>query len=344
MSARSMQAARTALFQQLSAAVRHGLPLAEVAQALVADDQWTRSARAALQRMAKALEGGVPLSTAMAAEPALFAGETAVLVQAAETLAPAAYADVLAALAADARREAAAARAIAITMTWPLTLGLVLLVVLSVCAFYVRPAIRDLFDSVRAAPPLPFMAASFIDSAWAWLPLVYLALLLWYLGWLPRPLLAVLGQLVDDIGFVRRWRSAVQAGRLLAWLPLCDAQPALRDAVVQHLAATTRPGPTRTALRGLHAALQRGTPLVAALASERALPARMALLARLGERSSSLPAVLHELRSDAVDDEALAFARFERSCVVLSNGLIGFFVAMLLACIYLPIFKLGTVI
>ena len=92
------------------------------------------------------------------------------------------------------------------------------------------------------------------------------------------------------------------------------------------------------------AALAGGVTLAEALAAQRALPPRMALLAGLGERSSTLPAVLQELRRDAEEIEAFACARFERGCVVLSYALIGYLVAMLLIGIYLPIFKIGTLL
>ena len=89
MKARSIHAAKAALFQQLATAVRQGIPVAEVVQVLVDDDEWTRGARAALQRVAHRLAAGDALSAAMTGEPTLFDVATADLVRAAETLAPA---------------------------------------------------------------------------------------------------------------------------------------------------------------------------------------------------------------------------------------------------------------
>ena len=342
MSARSVNTAKAALFQQLATAMRNGLPLAEVVHVLVDDDQWTPRSRAALRRVAARLGAGDALSAAMATEPRLFVPETVALVRAAEALAPADAADVLASLAADARRLAAARRAIAVTMTWPLTLGCVLLVELAVCATFVRPAMLQAFDAMRAVPPAVFPAGVLIDSGWLWLPPIYLVLVLWYFGWLPRPVRALLESGADRIGFVRRWRAATAAGRLLEWLPLCHAQPPLRVAVAAQLAATEPSVMARAAARRMGAAFQHGTPLVETLAAERALPARMALLARLGERSATLPAVLADLQRDAAEDEALAFARFERGCVLLFYAVIGVLVAQLLVGVYLPIFKIGA--
>ena len=344
MSRRSIDTAKAALFQQLATAVRHGLPLAEVVQVLVADDEWTRGARAALQRLAERLVAGDALSTAMAGERGLFAAATAELVRAGEALQPAERADLLAVLALDARRQATVSRDVAITMTWPLTLGVVLLVELVVCTGFVRPVIQGAFDAMRATPPLPFMAAGVLDTWWAWLPALYLVLLLWSLGWLPRAVRTFLANASDRIGFVGRWRAARATARLLDWLPLCEAGPALRRPIVAHLLATTQAGSARAGLRRLDAALAGGVTLAEALAAQRALPPRMALLAGLGERSSTLPAVLQELRRDAEEIEAFAFARFERGCVVLSYALIGYLVAMLLIGIYLPIFKIGTLL
>ena len=342
MNARSIQTARADLFQQLATAVRHEMPLAEVVRILAADDAWPRRSRAGVLRMAQRLEAGDALSKALASEFRLFAAETATLVQAAEELGPSPLAELLAVLAADARRLAAASRSVSVTMTWPLTLGMVLLVALVTCTTYVRPVIREAFDAMRATPPLPFMANAVLDTWWMWLPPIYLVLLLWYLGWLPRAVHSALEHASGWIGFIGRWRAAWSAARLLEWLPLCDAQPALRRPAAAYLAATARSGPGRAALRRLDASLEAGSPLVDALSAPGLLPSRMVLLARLGERSSTLPAVLHDLRRDADEDEAFAFIRFERGCVVLFYVLIAWLVATLLIGVYLPIFKIGT--
>ena len=344
MKARSIHAAKAALFQQLATAVRQGIPVAEVVQVLVDDDEWTRGARAALQRVAHRLAAGDALSAAMTGEPTLFDVATADLVRAAETLAPAQQADLLAVLALDARRQAAASRDVAITMTWPLTLGAVLLVELAVCTAYVRPAIQAAFEAMRAAPALPLMATGVLDTWWAWLLPLYVLLLLWATGWLPRTVRAFLADLGDRIPFVGRWRAAAANARLLDWLPLCEARSAWRRPIVAHLLATTSSGAARAVLRRLDTALANGTALAEAVAAQRALPPRMALLVGLGARSATLPAVLQDLRRDAEENEALAFTRFERGCIVLFYVLIGYLVATLLIGIYLPIFKIGTLL
>ncbi|MBW8759009.1 MAG: type II secretion system F family protein [Burkholderiales bacterium] len=344
MNARSLHVAKAALFQQLANAARHGLPLAEVARALVDDEQWPRAARAGLQRVAARMETGDPLSAAIAAEPALFASATAELVRRAEALAPGEFAGVLAALAADARRLGAARRAVAVTLTWPLTLGALLLAEFGVCAFYIRPSMQEAFDAMRAPAALPAPANAILDGGWLWLLPVYLVILLWYRGWLPRAVLDVFAGVADAIPFVDRWRETWDAGRLLAWLPLCQAQPELRAAAVAHVGATGSSARARAVSRRLDAAFAERLPLVEALGKARALPARMVLLARLGERAASLPDVLADLRQDAADGEALAFARFERGCVVLSYTLIGVAIALLLIGIYLPVLKIGTLI
>jgi type IV pilus assembly protein PilC len=341
---RSLLTAQAALFQQLATAVRHGLPLAEVVEALADDEEWPQRSRPLLRRMAQQQATGAALAKAMAGEPGLFAAETARLVAAAEALGPAQLGDVLARLAADARRRATTANDIAVTMTWPLTLCIFLMGMLATCAVYVRPAILEAYDAMRASPELPFLASTVLGTWWAWLPPVYLLLLLWYADWLPAPLRRLLELASDGFPFVRRWRSAWATTRLLDWLPLCDAEPALRQPIVACLGATARSAPSREVLRRLHAALESPVPLLDALAAEKALPPRMALLARLGARSATLSAVWQDLRHDAEQAEALAFARFDRGCVLLFYALIGYLVAMLLIGVYVPIFKIGTLL
>ncbi len=344
MKAREIQTARADLFQQLSTAVRHAMPLGEVVRELSADDLWPYRARVGVLRISKRLEAGDALAKALAGESALFDAETVGLVQSAEALGPAPLADLLAVLAADARRLAAASRSVSVTMTWPFTLGMVLLVVLLTCTIYVRPAIRDAFESMRATPPLPLAANAVLDTWWMWLPPIYLVLLLWYFGWLPRAVRTGFEIASDQLGFVRRWRAAWSTSRLLEWLPLCDAQPTLRRPAAAWLAATARSTAARAALRKLDARFEAGAPLVEALSEPGVLPPRMLLLARLGARSSTLPAVLTDLQRDAGENEGVAFVRFERGCVVLSYALIAWLVATLLIGIYLPIFKIGTLI
>lgn len=344
MKAREIQTARADLFQQLATAVRHEMPLGEVVRELAADDQWPLRARAGVLRIAQRLEAGDALTKALAGELRLFAAETATLVQAAEALGPAPLAELLAVLAGDARRLAAASRSVSVTMTWPLTLGMVLLATLLTCTTYVRPAIRDAFDAMRSTPPLPFGVNAVLDTWWAWLPPIYVVLYLWLLGWLPRAVRTLLESVSDRIGFVGRWRAAWSTSRLLEWLPLCNAQPTLRRPVAAYLAATARSVAARGALRRLDARFEGGAPLVEALSESGVLPPRMLLLARLGERSSTLPAVLHDLRRDAGENESFAFERFERGCIVLFYALIAWLVATLLIGVYLPIFKIGTLI
>lgn len=344
MSARSLHVAKAALFQQLANAARNGLPLAEVVRALVDDDQWPRRARAGLQRVAARMEAGDALAPALATEPALFAPATAELVRHGEALTPGEFADVLATLSADARRLGSASRAVAVTLTWPLTLGALLLVEFGVCAFYIRPTMHEAFDAMHAQPALPIAADAILDGGWLWLLPVYVVILLWYRGWLPRAVLDAFAGAADAMPFVDRWRETWDAGRLLAWLPLCEAQPALRSMAVAHVGAAGSSARARAVSRRLGAAFAQGLPLAEALGQARALPTRMVLLARLGERAASLPDVLADLRRDAADGEALAFARFERGCVVLSYTLIGVFIALLLIGIYLPVLKIGTLI
>jgi type II secretory pathway component PulF len=344
MSARSISTAKAALFQQLATAVRRDVPLTEVVSVLVDDDEWTRRSRAALRRLNRSLEVGDPLSAALAAEPGLFAPRTAELVRVTEPLGSEPLAAVLEALAADARRENDASRDWEAAMNWPLALGAMLMVVLAVWSIQVRPAMREAFEAMRAPLPLFFDVSGALAAWWMWVPLVYALLLFWRAGWLPRFLLEFMDNASSLIWFVDRWRRTRFTCRLLDWLPLCAAWPALRRPIVAHLAATTRAAWARSAAHRLDAAFESGATLGDALAQLRALPPRLAVLTKLGERLRTLPQVLEDLRRDAQQSEALAFMRFERGSVLLCYIVIGSLVGVLLVSIYLPIFKIGTLL
>ena len=341
MSAAAMGVAKAALFQQLATAVRRAIPVAEVVRVLVDDDAWPRRSRAAIRRLADGLEQGDTLGAAMAREATLFAPATTALVEAAQASSPEDCAAVLQALAADARREGDASRRIAGALDWPLALVVVLMVVMATWSVWLAPTMQDSFDSMQ---PGAYRPSVFLASWWIWLPALYALALAWRAGWLPAVLRDPLDAFLDGFGFIGRWHVARFAGRLLDWLAACDRMPQLRAPVLAHLRATAGSPRAARVAHELAAALEAGTPPGAALAAIQVLPARLGVLVKLGERTGNLPEVLADLRHDAAEDEALAFARFERGCVLASYLAIGVLVGNLLVGVYLPIFKLGTIL
>ena len=81
-----------------------------------------------------------------------------------------------------------------------------------------------------------------------------------------------------------------------------------------------------------------------ALGAEPLLPRRMALFAQLGEKMQDLSAPLAQLRESAESDYREALARFERGTVLLLYLVLGVAVGVLVVAVYLPIFKLGSLV
>lgn len=141
-----------------------------------------------------------------------------------------------------------------------------------------------------------------------------------------------------------RYHGALFGLRLLLLLRAHPAHPALQAAALAHLAATTpTPHWAATAAR-LQEALARGTALSQALATEPALPRRLAPYVQLGERTNDLPAALAALLEAAAEDHRAALARFERGAVLLLYVLLGLGVGTLVLAVYLPIFMLGALV
>ena len=333
------------LLQQLAAASRQGLPLAEVAAILAADPETVPAGAPAT--FAASLAAGKGLAATLAQMPAVAAPATAAWMSQAEEhrLLPAAlqaWGDDLAQL--DRGR-----RARRVALLWPSAVAVTVLAVWVVLAVFVMPAFAQTFESFGTelpGPSLVLFAISKLLVQWWWLVAVAIAGGVWVV-WqrkLPALFIRAAHRLSDELGFVSRWRAALFGYRLVALLGAHPVSSPLQAAALAHLAATTsHPAWAATAQR-LSAGLRAGRGLSEALRSEAALPRRLAAFVQLGEKTGRPDTAWAALAETATDELQEAQARFERGTLLLLYQLLGLTVGALVVAVYLPIFGMGSLV
>jgi type IV pilus assembly protein PilC len=333
------------LLQQLAAATRQGLPLAEVAAILASDPETVPAGAPAT--VATSLAAGQSLSATLVQVPSVAAPSTAAWISLAEK-----HQQLPAALQAwgdDVAMIDRGQRAQRLALLWPSAVAVAVLILWAVLAVFVMPAFAQTFASFGTnlpAPSLVLFASSKLLSQWWWLVAIVVAGLVWAV-WrrkLPAPLVRAAHRLTDELGFIARWRAALFGHRLVALLSAHPDNGPLQAAAMAHLAASTSHGAWAATAQRLQAALLAKQSLSAVLQSEAALPRRLAAFVQLGEKTGRPEAALATLAETAADELQEAQARFERGTVLLLYLLLGLTVGALVLAVYLPIFSMGSLV
>jgi type IV pilus assembly protein PilC len=333
------------LLQQLAAATRQGLPLAEVAAILASDPETVPAGAPA--SFAAALATGQSLSATLAQMPSVAAPSTAAWMSLAEK-----HQQLPAALQAwgdDVAQVDRGQRARRLALLWPSAVAVTVLILWAVLAVFVIPAFAQTFDSFGAnlpAPTILLFTSSQLLIQWWWLVAIAVAGCVWAV-WqrkLPVPLVRAAHRLTDALGFIARWRAALFGHRLVALLSAHPDSGPLQAAAMAHLSASTSHAAWAATAQRLQAGLLAGQSLSAVLQSEAALPRRLAAFVQLGERTGRPEAALATLAETAADELQEAQARFERGTVLLLYQLLGLTVGALVLAVYLPIFGMGALV
>lgn len=336
-----------ALFRQLAAATRRGLPLQEVGQILSAERPFIVSADTAPVELAPALARGEPLSSAMQKTDPAYAAATVHWVLLAEQ--HGALASALDALADDWVLQHRARTATRLTLLWPASVALAICALLVMTSIFVMPAFAELYADMGADLPVLtrtlFVSTSLVGHYWwLWAPLLAALGIAYLTGRLPTAWIAGARSLVDRVGFVNRLHTTRMVSRLLGICYAHHAERPVLSAALGYLAATTSPPAlARTASR-LQAGIDAGQSLSETFSGEAELPRQLSLYARLGERMGDSSVPLAQLRESAEQERQAALVYFERTAFLMLYLLLGLGVGTTVLGIYLPIFKLGAII
>ncbi|MBP1682165.1 MAG: type secretion system protein [Proteobacteria bacterium] len=335
------------LYRQMAAASRHGLPFADLFAILSEDDELLGADGPVAPLLASALQGGLGLADAMARLPEIFSAATVDLLRAAERRGL--LAESLDTLADEQNDLAHGGAAMRTALLWPTALLVVAVLVLAVVMIFVVPAFKEMFTSFGAdlpAPTLLLMAISdgFVDYWWL------LAAALTALAFARRRKLLPpswglqVERLVLAVPFVRNYVVRAFGARLTRWLALFSATPELLVPALRHVEATIAWRVLRELCAELTRRLDAGQSLGQSLDHLPPLPRRLGLQLRLGEKIGDVSQVLAQAIDTAELELSHALMRYQRGMFLSAYLAIGVLVGFVVISLYLPIFKLGSVV
>jgi type IV pilus assembly protein PilC len=335
------------LFRFLAAAARNGLPLKDVVDVLARDPDLLKGDTPAAKFISDALAERGSLQEALRRLPGMFSEQTAELVGMAERAGK--LAPVLDALSKDYLLRSRHRPALRGVLAWPATLGMVFAVIAMVVMIFVVPTFSELFSSFGADLPgltLGLFAVSDVFARYWWL-LIVLAVALVYAyrkEIVPEPVDHALQGIVLSVGYYRRYLERVFVSRVANWLLACHEDRELLLASLRHVAADTVQRRFSASLVRLQERIASGQGLGASLNALSPFPTRFGLLVevaeRTGDRSSGLAQAAEMSEADAAD----ALESFSRGMELSMYLALGILIGLVIIAIYLPIFRLGTVV
>jgi type IV pilus assembly protein PilC len=335
------------LFRQLAAAVRQGAPVNEVVDILGRDPDLFRKDQAAIETLSQFLADGVALSSALLQLPELVARETAELIRAGEETGSLSV--VFDALADDYMSRSQGRSTLVTASTLPAALLAGIFIITACALIFVIPAFKDVYSTFGADLPAPTMlligiSDVFVELWWILLPGLVAAIVAYRRGRLPEAWIDALHRAVMSFGFARRYVVTGFVGQLVSWLRIGVLYPAVLSAALAHLRATHRTQVLRLCVDRIRQSLGEGQPLSVALEGVQPLPARLSLMVRLGERMQNVDDVLAQFAELGRNDAEVVLSRFERGLSTVLYILFGLTVGTIVIALYLPIFKLGSVV
>lgn len=334
------------LFHQLAAAERQRLPLHEVLDIINQDQDLFGQDRAAVQLLARLLREGQPLSAALMQLPELVKPETAALIQVAERNGR--LAATLEEIAEDYANRGQGRRTLYSTMSWPIVMAIGISLLLSMMMIFVVPAFKDVFQGFGTELPVLTQLMIWVSDAianywWLFLLAGLLLFIAWWRDLVPIQVGRRLEQLWLAIPFVRPYFVRRFVTRIVRWVKLGLNDQELLLASLRHVHATERIHAFCTCAAALESRLLQGKSLSAALTELPPLPLRLSLFLQLSEKLGNSDA-LDQVIAMSEQETADALSRFERGLTISTYMAFGILVGMIVIAIYLPIFKMGSIL
>ena len=329
--------------RQLAGLVAAGLPL-ERALAALADEAEDEAQRHCIAALRSEVNAGAPLARAMAQHPRDFSGIYTAVIAAGEQGGH--LEQVLERLADDLEeRQALKARLLGAAL-YPAIVTLVAIVIVIFLVSYVVPQVAAVFAGAKRALPwltVVMLAISDFVRAWGWWLLAALVLGAASLRLALRN--AALRQSFDAawlhvplLGRLARGYNAARFAGTLAMLAAAGV-PILR--ALQAAAETLGNQAMRADAEDALVMVREGAPLASALAQKKRFPGLLAMFARLGEQTGTLPAMLQraagQLGAD-VQRRAMQAATVLEPLLIVVMGVV---VMLIVLAVMLPIIQLN---
>lgn len=233
---------------------------------------------------------------------------------------------------------------------YPISIIVVAFVIVSVIMIFVIPAFKELFDGFGAelpAPTLIVMAISEIFVRWWWAIFGAIGGAVWFFFYtwkrsvtmqatMDRLILKVpvFGSLVRK-ATIARW-SRTLATMFSAGVPLVEALDSVAGAAGNRV--------YYDATKKIQSEISTGTSLTVAMQNTNVFPNMVIQMASIGEESGSLDSMLSKVADffeAEVDDAVDALASLMEPVIMVVLGTI---IGGLVVAMYLPIFKMGSVV
>lgn len=336
------------LFRRLSELAEAGFTAAEAVAALKEDeDSGAASFAGAVAAIERGVSGQDTLAAALARHPEALGRETAALIQAAAERD--ALPQCLTLLADDYENRLQVRKGLVMVLFWPLFLLGFLVLIVGIVGILVLPAFKQVFASFGAdlpGPTLALIAVSdvMVDYWWIVIPLAVAAP--FAIAYLRRRQRAgiVIDEIVLKLPGVHRFIVKLLAGRTATLLAGAAASNLPVAPVVSYLRSTLRNRYLRSVVAGLEDDLVRGVALPDAWRKQTLLPRGFAHMVDVGQRSNRLAAVLGRVAQRYALEAGQAAGVFRQVLLVSTYILVAVIVGISVIAMYLPIFKMGSVI
>jgi len=330
--------------RQLAGLVGSGLPLERALTAL-ADEAEDSRQRELVAHLKSEVNAGSPFARALATAPREFDEVYRAVVAAGET--SGALGAVLERLADDLEQRQALRAKLTGAMLYPAIVAGIAVIIVIVLMTYVVPQIAGVFTSSKRALPMltvVMLGVSGFVRSWGWL----VALALGASGTLLvlarrnpafRQRSDAFYLRLPFIGRLARGYNAARFGGTLAMLASAGV-PILK--ALQAAAETLGNRAMRADAMDALVQVREGAPLASALASKKRFPGLLAMFARLGEQTGTLPLMLQRASnqlSAEVQRRAIAAATILEPLLIVGMGLI---VIVIMLAVLLPIMQLNT--
>src|SRR5450432_3121209 len=333
--------------RQLATMLKAGVPLLQAFEIVARGNSNGRFARLMMDIKGR-VEAGSSLSQAFREHPAQFDALYCNLVNAGET---AGMLDgILERLATYKEKILAIKSKIKSALFYPISVVTVAIVVVWVIMIWVIPSFKKVFSSFGAdlpAPTLIVMGISEFVVKWWWLgAIIFVATLFGFTFMLKRSATFRLGfdraiLKVPIIGgilrkaTIARWTRTLQT-MFAAGVPLVESLDAVAGAAGNALYAA--------GTKKIQTEVSTGTSLTNAMANTNLFPTMVLQMTQIGEESGSLDNMLGKIAEyfeREVDDAVAALSSLLEPIIIVFLGVI---IGGLVVAMYLPIFKLGSVI
>jgi type IV pilus assembly protein PilC len=332
--------------RQLATLLRAGVSIIRSLDSL-RDQTLNPTLRDIIQQVRNDVMGGMSLADALARHPKVFSPLYVSMVRVAEATGN--MGDVLNRIASFIDHEMTIKGRIKGALVYPALVLTVALAVLIVLFFFVMPTFKSIFSEMGAElPMITRIAMSFTDWLLRWwfaIPLVILAIFLFYYVYrripsgryqidllkLKLPLFGQLSQKMALSRFARTFSTLLGAG-----VPMLRALEIVRDVVGNSVFAA--------AVSALRESVRDGYKLSSLMANYGIFPSMVVQMVDTGEESGNLPDMVEQVAifyDEEVDRSIKALlSLMEPVMIILLACVVGFIAFS----IYLPLFKMATVI